>query len=231
VRRRWLPTCLLPRRLCRSLGRQSPEHERSELAHGHLGHSRSGRDHQSRRQDFRECPQPSVVPLSAGNSAAEQGRRARPRSDRWYRHRASVYRRQRARARAYVPAPAGIGSTRLPRRLHLSERRRLCRIQEVSRRELSGRAVLVPFDRLRTVREFSLQLTDRPRPVTELTLDRDVGMVMYSDNFLSDKSPLAYRVGVFGGGGKSRPRQEAGRAAGRPLGAAAARACRRQQRG
>jgi hypothetical protein len=61
----------------------------------------------------------------------------------------------------------------------------------------------VPFDRLRTVREFSLQLADRPRPVTELTLDRDVGVVMYSDNFLSTKSPLAYRVGVFGGGGNN----------------------------
>ena len=59
----------------------------------------------------------------------------------------------------------------------------------------------VPFDRLRTVREFALQLADRPRPVTELTLDRDVGVTLYSDKFLGDKSPFAWRVGVFGGGG------------------------------
>lgn len=59
----------------------------------------------------------------------------------------------------------------------------------------------VPFDRLRTVREFALQMADRPRPVQELTLDRDVGLTLYSDHFLADDSPLAVRVGVFGGGG------------------------------
>lgn len=59
----------------------------------------------------------------------------------------------------------------------------------------------VPFDRLRTVREFALQMSDRPRPVGELTLDRDVGVTLYSEHFLGDKSPLAYRVGVFGGDG------------------------------
>ncbi len=59
----------------------------------------------------------------------------------------------------------------------------------------------VPFDRLRTVREFALQLADRPRPVSELTLDRDVGVTLYSDRFLDDKSPFAWRVGAFGGGG------------------------------
>lgn len=59
----------------------------------------------------------------------------------------------------------------------------------------------VPFDRLRTVREFALQMADRPRPVAELTLDRDVGVTLYSDNFLHDKSPVAYRIGAFGGGG------------------------------
>ncbi len=59
----------------------------------------------------------------------------------------------------------------------------------------------VTFDRLRTVREFALQMTDRPRPVNELTLDRDVGVTAYSDHFLGDKSPVAWRVGVFGGNG------------------------------
>ncbi|MDX2092265.1 MAG: porin [Kofleriaceae bacterium] len=60
----------------------------------------------------------------------------------------------------------------------------------------------VPFDRLRTVREFALQLADRPRPVAELTLDRDVGVTVYSDGFLG--TPLAYRFGVFGGNGINR---------------------------
>jgi phosphate-selective porin O/P len=57
----------------------------------------------------------------------------------------------------------------------------------------------VPFDRLRTVREFALQLAERPVPVGELTLDRDVGVVFYSEKFLG--SPLTWRAGVFGGGG------------------------------
>jgi len=59
----------------------------------------------------------------------------------------------------------------------------------------------VPFDRLRTVREWALQMADRPIPVGELTLDRDVGLMLYSDRFLADGSPVAWRVGVFGGGG------------------------------
>jgi hypothetical protein len=59
----------------------------------------------------------------------------------------------------------------------------------------------VPFDRLRTVREFALQLTDRPRPVGEFTLDRDIGITLYSDHFLADRSPVAWRLGVFGGQG------------------------------
>jgi hypothetical protein len=59
----------------------------------------------------------------------------------------------------------------------------------------------VPFDRLRTVREFALQTTDRPRPVNELTLDRDVGVVLYSEHLFGDASPVAYRVGLWGGKG------------------------------
>jgi hypothetical protein len=59
----------------------------------------------------------------------------------------------------------------------------------------------VPFDRLRTVREFALQMGDRPVPVQQLTLDRDVGITAYSDNFLADNSPLAVRIGAFGGAG------------------------------
>lgn len=60
----------------------------------------------------------------------------------------------------------------------------------------------VPFDRLRTVRELALQMTDRPRPVVELTLDRDVGIVASSERLLD--SMVAYRVGVFGGRGANQ---------------------------
>jgi hypothetical protein len=70
-------------------------------------------------------------------------------------------------------------------------------------RDFSIRAgqFFVPFDRLRTVREWALQLADRPRPVLELTLDRDVGVLFFSDRFLHDDSPVAWRIGLFGGGG------------------------------
>lgn len=64
----------------------------------------------------------------------------------------------------------------------------------------------VPFDRLRTVREWALQMVNRPIPVGELTLDRDVGVVAYSERFLGDRSPVAWRVGVFGGGGTNLTR-------------------------
>jgi Phosphate-selective porin O and P len=70
-------------------------------------------------------------------------------------------------------------------------------------RDLSIRAgqFFVPFDRLRTVREFALQMVDRPAIVNEFTLDRDVGVTLYSDHFLGNRSPWAYGLSVFGGGG------------------------------
>lgn len=70
-------------------------------------------------------------------------------------------------------------------------------------RDLSVRVgqFFVPFDRLRTVREFALQMAERPLPVAELTLDRDMGVMLYSNQFLGDESPLAFRLGIFGGGG------------------------------
>lgn len=64
----------------------------------------------------------------------------------------------------------------------------------------------VPFDRLRTVREWALQLAERPRPVQEFTLDRDVGIAVYSERFLGASSPLAWRIGAFGGGGTNLTR-------------------------
>lgn len=61
--------------------------------------------------------------------------------------------------------------------------------------------MFVPFDRLRTIREFALQLPDRPRVVSELTLDRDLGAYAYSDHLGGERSIVAYRLGVFGGSG------------------------------
>lgn len=77
-------------------------------------------------------------------------------------------------------------------------------------RDLSFRVgqFFVPFDRLRTVREWALQMAERPRPIAEFTLDRDVGVVVYSDHFLADASPLAFRLGAFGGGGTNLTRSK-----------------------
>lgn len=61
--------------------------------------------------------------------------------------------------------------------------------------------LFVPFDRLRTIRESTLQMVDRPRVVSELTLDRDIGAYAYSDHLGGEESPVAYRLGVFGGSG------------------------------
>jgi len=59
----------------------------------------------------------------------------------------------------------------------------------------------VPFDRLRTVSEWALQTGERPQPVQQLSLDRDVGVTFYSNSLFADDSPLALRLGVFGGSG------------------------------
>lgn len=70
-------------------------------------------------------------------------------------------------------------------------------------RDFSVRAgqYFVPFDRLRTVREWGLQTAERPRPVQEFTLDRDVGVTFFSERFLGDESPFAWYVSAFGGRG------------------------------
>ena len=62
----------------------------------------------------------------------------------------------------------------------------------------------VPFDRARTIREFGLQLIDRPQMVTELSLDRDVGISISSNNLGGYKEIFGYALGFFGGEGKNR---------------------------
>ncbi|WP_239576498.1 porin [Archangium primigenium] len=62
----------------------------------------------------------------------------------------------------------------------------------------------VPFDRARTIREFALQFVDRQLVVRELTLDRDVGVMLSSSDFLGLGERLAYQVFIGGGDGRNR---------------------------
>jgi hypothetical protein len=61
----------------------------------------------------------------------------------------------------------------------------------------------VPFDRARTIREFALQFVDRQQPVQELTLDRDIGVAISSNDLFGAKV-LGYNLGIFSGDGRNR---------------------------
>ncbi|MCC6876131.1 MAG: porin [Sandaracinaceae bacterium] len=73
-------------------------------------------------------------------------------------------------------------------------------------RDLSFRIgqFFVPFDRARTIREFALQSVDRAEAIRELTLDRDMGLAIYSDDLFGLGGRLAYQLGLFGGDGRNR---------------------------
>lgn len=73
-------------------------------------------------------------------------------------------------------------------------------------RDLQIRAgqFFVPFDRARTIREFGLQLVDRPVLVGELSLDRDIGITIGSTDLFGHGGKIAYTLGFFGGQGKNR---------------------------
>jgi hypothetical protein len=62
----------------------------------------------------------------------------------------------------------------------------------------------VPFDRARTIREFALQFVDRQVVVTELTLDRDVGVMFHSNDLGGKGGKLSYAIGIFGGEGRNK---------------------------
>jgi hypothetical protein len=62
----------------------------------------------------------------------------------------------------------------------------------------------VPLDRLRTIREFALQLVDRPAVIRELTLGRDVGIAFSSQDLFGAHGILAYHLAIFGGEGRNR---------------------------
>jgi hypothetical protein len=62
----------------------------------------------------------------------------------------------------------------------------------------------VPFDRARTIREFALQMVDRPLVVRELTLDRDVGVMLSSSDLFGLDGQLGYNLFLGGGDGRNR---------------------------
>jgi hypothetical protein len=84
----------------------------------------------------------------------------------------------------------------------------------------------VPFDRARTIREVALQLVDRQQVITELGMDRDLGIALSSQDLFGWGGRLSYTLGFFGGQGKNRvlPEKNPGflytaRVAFRPMGA------------
>ena len=93
-------------------------------------------------------------------------------------------------------------------------------------RDLSVRVgqFFVQFDRARTIREFALQSVDRAEVIRELTLDRDVGVDVFSEDLFGLGGRLAYHLGVYGGDGRNRFGTTApgflfsGRVAVRPMG-------------
>jgi hypothetical protein len=62
----------------------------------------------------------------------------------------------------------------------------------------------VPLDRARMMREWALQFVERQQVVTELGLDRDVGVVLWSQDVLGTGGHLGYHVGLFEGDGRNR---------------------------
>lgn len=62
----------------------------------------------------------------------------------------------------------------------------------------------VPFDRARTIRELAMQLTERAQVVRELTLDRDVGVMAWSDDLGGLGGRVGYALYLGTGAGKNR---------------------------
>lgn len=79
-------------------------------------------------------------------------------------------------------------------------------VEYVGVRDLNVRfgQYFVPFDRARTIREFALQFVDRQIVVRELTLDRDVGLMLYSTDLFGWGSRLAYNFFLGSGDGRNR---------------------------
>jgi hypothetical protein len=94
-------------------------------------------------------------------------------------------------------------------------------------RDLSLRVgqYFVPFDRGRTNLESKLQVVDRAPMIGELTLDRDTGFSLQSNDLFGMNGLLSYNLSLFGGKGRNRAVNDApalltvGRFAVHPFGA------------
>ncbi len=62
----------------------------------------------------------------------------------------------------------------------------------------------VPFSRERVVSSSALQFVDRSINNAELTLDRDVGVQLFSNDLFGAGERLSYTIGVFNGDGRNR---------------------------
>ena len=62
----------------------------------------------------------------------------------------------------------------------------------------------VPFDRARTTREFALQFVERAATLRDLTLDRDVGVMLWSSDLFGLDQWLGYNLFLGGGEGRHR---------------------------
>ncbi|WP_411824117.1 porin [Leptospira sp. 'Mane'] len=68
---------------------------------------------------------------------------------------------------------------------------------------ISGGQMKVPFNRERVISDGIQEFVDRTISNGELNLDRDVGVQVFSNNFL-DLNHFGYNVGVFGGDGRNK---------------------------
>lgn len=66
----------------------------------------------------------------------------------------------------------------------------------------------VPFDRQRLTSSSAIQFADRTRMMTELTLDRDIGVQLRLMKLADER--LVVQGGVFGGDGRNRPTPNSG---------------------
>jgi hypothetical protein len=73
-----------------------------------------------------------------------------------------------------------------------------------------GGQMKVPFGRQRVTSSSALEMVDRAILIGELSLDRDVGVVLFSRDFLGLGERLGYQLGVWGGDGRNRVAEHEG---------------------
>ena len=63
----------------------------------------------------------------------------------------------------------------------------------------------VPFNRNRWISIMRQMFIERPLSTNEFNLDRDLGVMAFSNDLFSSGGRLGYALGIFGGGGRNRP--------------------------